>query len=132
MHVENLWENTYCSSQFKNGEVCSRIDGSHIKKFIMRCNGLVDVIKSACMSNSYIKNFTELLNLSPSLYAFWTEVTIESYDSYIQEIDACVNNADLFYKHGRMQFLRTLMLVIEKPSICIAQSMMCLELLETL
>ena len=63
MHFENLWENTYYSSQFKNGEVCSRIDGSHVKKFIERVNGLVDVINNAYASNTCIKNFTQLLKL---------------------------------------------------------------------
>ena len=101
MHFENLWENTYYSSQFKNGEVCSRIDGSHVKKFFERVNGLVDVINNAYASNTCIKNFTELLKLLPSLYAFWTEVTIESYDSYKEKIETYINNINLFYKYGR-------------------------------
>ena len=101
MHFENFWENTCCSSQFKNGEACSRIDGSHVKKFIERVNGLVDVINKTHSSNTCIKNFTALLKLLPSLYAFWTEVTIESYDSYLEKIESYKNDINLFHKHGR-------------------------------
>ena len=101
MYFENLQENTYYSSQFKNGEVYSRIDGSYVKKFIMRCNVLVDMINSTYRSNSYIKNFIELLKLLPSLYVFQTEVTFNSYDLYLKEIDTYVKNIVLFYKYGK-------------------------------
>ena len=87
MYFENLWENTYYSSQFKNREVCSRINGSHVKKFIERVNRFANVINISHVFNTCIKNFTELLKLLPSLYAFWTEVTIESYDSYLEKIE---------------------------------------------
>ena len=63
MYFENLWENTYYSGQFKNGEMCSRIDGSHVKKFIERVNGFANVINISHVFNTCIKNFTELLKL---------------------------------------------------------------------
>ena len=72
-----------------------------MKKFIERANGLVDIINNKHAFNTCIKNFTKLLNLLPSLHVFWAEVTIENYDSYLEKIETCMSNANLFHKYGK-------------------------------
>ena len=62
---------------------------------------LVHLINAEHRSNSCINNFTQLLQLLPSLFKFWTNVTIDSRQSYLKEIDAHELNMDLFCKHGK-------------------------------
>ena len=100
MCFEMLWGDTFCSSQFKNGEVCSRIDGSHVNFFIINSNRLAHLINTAHRSKSCVNNFTQLPQLLLYLFKFWTNVTIDSRQSYLKKIDAHELNMDLFCKHG--------------------------------
>ena len=111
--------------------MCSRIDGSHVKKIIMSSSRLVEFINGAYRSNSVIKCFTELLKLLPLLWKCWTKVTINSYDSHLEEASACEKNINIFYKHDKNAIFTNTYVGVEKYFICIVLNTMCQELLET-
>ena len=99
-HFEEPWWNTCYSNQFKNGETCSRINGTHVKLFHTNAQSLVDVIKSNCRTHNCTCYFIELLLSLPSPHIFLTKVRIESKEEFLNETDECKDDMKKFHKHG--------------------------------
>ena len=76
--------------------MCSRIDGSHVKLFILKSTTLEDLINNTCAINSALKKITELLMLFPSSCAFWTKVKIGYPGSHDDEIAVYENSIAQF------------------------------------
>ena len=99
-YFDALWENTFYSNQFRYCEVLSRVDGSHVMKFIKDVNNLVSLIKTEYEHSAYLNHMCQLLLLLPILSKFWKKVEIESYSSYMEDIIEYENNINKFYYHG--------------------------------
>ena len=72
-----------------------------MRKFILNSNRFAELINDTYGSSSCTKCFTKLLKSLPSLYEFWTEVTIDSHDSCLKSTCECEQNVNLFHKRGK-------------------------------
>ena len=69
-YFHTLWENTFYSNQFCYCKVLSRIDGSHVMKFIKDVSNLVSLIKTEYEHSTYLNHICQLLLLLPILSKF--------------------------------------------------------------
>ena len=102
---DELWGNTFYSNQFRNNEVCSRIDGSHISKLIRNISSLVALLRNEYEETTYLVNLCDMLLLLPRLNKFWKTVDIESRNVYLQQIEQYKIDIDLFYDYGSKSIL---------------------------
>ena len=70
-YFDTLWENIFYSNQFRYCEVLSRIDGSHVMKFIKDISNLVSLIKTEYEHSTYLNHMCQLLLLLSILSKFW-------------------------------------------------------------
>ena len=99
-YFDTIWENTFYSNQFRYCEVCSRIDGSHVSKFIKNINELVTIINNEYENSTYLNHMCQVLALVPKLSEFWKKVKVNSHESHMEEIQDYEMKMNTFYYHG--------------------------------
>ena len=68
--------------------------------FVKKLHVLVQIMKAKYEENAYLKHIHDALLLLPKLMTFWKQIKIYSYSSYLDKINGCKTNIDLFYHHS--------------------------------
>ena len=97
---DELLGSAFYSDQFRQGEVCSRINGSHLSLLVTNVLHLVNLARNQYQRTNYLNNLCEMFLLLLRMHEFSKKVKIESRELYLKEIDRYKIDIELFYDYG--------------------------------